>query len=427
MNANNMDANVGRDRASETNSRRNEGGARHASANAEREPPRIVERGDNHIVLECTAINSAGERVTSVVEVQLPRFPKPYLGGYRSLKNSLLYHNAFAQTDQIPHEHKTKFHREAQTVDYDTKSSKVPREMGTQMERTGIWIDPRTDKAMAPNFYFSSEMWEARREAAALFIQRHLRGYFARKRTRQLRKEHEDKRRDEVRAEEEFRVAEEVRHKREIERRMHPRTKDDFMILYDELELWRLNETNRIRENTTMTADERRIAMKALLDKETELLQTIDRLKLQAGKLNKDDKIQKFLKAMADAKLWLRSDGRYTEVHTPFTTRAKELMDIYNGLAAKSTTLDERLDILLNTKWTVKEFDSPLSREIVELIDREADMLNRGRPEASLDGLRKRLCNLFLRFIETPDYNPEAARFQKIPKMVFGATAGKPA
>eukprot|EP01017_Pseudomicrothorax_dubius_P038867 TRINITY_DN588_c0_g2_i2.p1 TRINITY_DN588_c0_g2~~TRINITY_DN588_c0_g2_i2.p1 ORF type:complete len:157 (-),score=57.34 TRINITY_DN588_c0_g2_i2:23-493(-) len=154
---------------------------------------------------------------------------------------------------------------------------------------------------------------------------------------------------------------------------------------------------------------------------------TIDRLKLQAGKLNKDDKIQKFLKAMADAKLWLRSDGRYTEVHTPFTTRAKELMDIYNGLAAKSTTLDERLDILLNTKWTVKEFDSPLSREIVELIDREADMLNRGRPEASLDGLRKRLCNLFLRFIETPDYNPEAARFQKIPKMVFGATAGKPA
>jgi len=35
---------------------------------------------------------------------------------------------------------------------------------------------------------------------------------------------------------------------------------------------------------------------------------------------------------MADPKQWLRSDGRYTEVHTPFTTRAKELMDIYNGL-----------------------------------------------------------------------------------------------
>ncbi len=26
---------------------------------------------------------------------------------------------------------------------------------------------------------------------------------------------------------------------------------------------------------------------------------------------------------MSDPKVWLRSDNRYTEVHTPFTTRAK--------------------------------------------------------------------------------------------------------
>lgn len=49
-------------------------------------------------------------------------------------------------------------------------------------------------------------------------------------------------------------------------------------------------------------------------------------------------------------------------------------------------TIDERLDILVNTKWTVKEWDCNLTREIVELIDREADMLNRGRPEKSLIG-----------------------------------------
>ena len=50
-------------------------------------------------------------------------------------------------------------------------------------------------------------------------------------------------------------------------------------------------------------------------------------------------------------------------------------------------TIDERLDILVNTKWTVKEWDCNLTREIVELIDREADMLNRGRPLKSLDGI----------------------------------------
>ena len=128
------------------------------------------------------------------------------------------------------------------------------------------------------------------------------------------------------------------------------------------------------------------MALKQLLDKETELLQTIDRLKINATKLNKQDKIQQFLKNMSDPKTWLRNDGRYTEVHTPFTTRAKELMDIYNGLRLTNLSLDERLDILLNTKWTVKEFECNLTREIVDLIDREADMLNRGRNETSLEG-----------------------------------------
>lgn len=99
---------------------------------------------------------------------------------------------------------------------------------------------------------------------------------------------------------------------------------------------------------------------------------------------------------MSDPKKWLRSDERLTEVHTPYTIRAKELMDIYNGLRLKNLSIDERLDILLNTKWTVKSKECNLTKEIVELIDREADMLNRGRPEQSLEGLRTRLCNLFL-------------------------------
>lgn len=76
---------------------------------------------------------------------------------------------------------------------------------------------------------------------------------------------------------------------------------------------------------------------------------------------------------------------------------------------------DERLDVLLHVKWTVKEFDCNLSREIVELIDREADMLNRGRNPKAMDGLRRRIANLFLQFIETPEFNPEATRYQIIP------------
>ena len=54
-------------------------------------------------------------------------------------------------------------------------------------------------------------------------------------------------------------------------------------------------------------------------------------------------------------------------------------------------------------------------------------MLNRGRSEASLEGLRKRLANLFLQFVHTPEFNPESARFQKVPQELFARPNVKPA
>ena len=47
----------------------------------------------------------------------------------------------------------------------------------------------------------------------------------------------------------------------------------------------------------------------------------------------------------------------------------------------------------------------------MELVDREADLLHRGRPSKSMDSLRLRLSNLFLRFLENPQCNPRATDF----------------
>jgi hypothetical protein len=237
-----------------------------------------------------------------------------------------------------------------------------------------------------------------------------------------LRKLKEDKENELRKRQEELREEEESKRKSEVERRMHPKKNKDFDILYNELEVWRLNETKKIKGSKELNEEEKKLALRVLLNKETKILQQIDRLKITAHDKNKNEKITNFLKAMSDPKLWKRSDGRFTEVHTPFSTRAKELMQLYNGLRLPFMTTDERLDVLLHTKWTVKEFDCNLTREIVDLIDREADMLNRGRSESSLEGLRKRLSNLFLQFIETPEFNPEAARFQKVPRELLQQT-----
>lgn len=139
-------------------------------------------------------------------------------------------------------------------------------------------------------------MWEERREEAALYIQRKVRGWRARRRTQKLKKQKEEKRKEQLEKEEEYRRKEEAKHKREIERRTHPRTKDDFNILYDELELWRTNEIQKIKDNAGLSENERKMLLKQILDKETDLLQTIDRLKIIAAKENKEEKITKFLK-----------------------------------------------------------------------------------------------------------------------------------
>lgn len=75
-----------------------------------------------------------------------------------------------------------------------------------------------------------------------------------------------------------------AKHNAEIQRRMHPRTRDDFEILYNELENWRQHETKRIEESG-LPEIERLEALAQLLHKQTKLLQTIDRLKITATKV----------------------------------------------------------------------------------------------------------------------------------------------
>eukprot|EP00658_Telonema_sp_P-2_P002749 TRINITY_DN11022_c0_g1_i1.p2 TRINITY_DN11022_c0_g1~~TRINITY_DN11022_c0_g1_i1.p2 ORF type:complete len:233 (+),score=80.61 TRINITY_DN11022_c0_g1_i1:187-885(+) len=198
----------------------------------------------------------------------------------------------------------------------------------------------------------------------------------------------------------------------EIDRRTHPRTAQDFALLHNELEAWRLQEVKRIEE-ANLSPEEKRIAMVELLKKQTKLLQTIDRLQQQASKDNKAKRVNTVLNKMSSAKAMPNLAA--TSVETPLTIRARELRDLYNGLQLANISADERLDVLLHVKWTVKEFECVLTREIVELIDREADLLNRGRKAATMTGLRQRLNNLFLQFIETPEFNPEALQYSRVP------------
>lgn len=42
---------------------------------------------------------------------------------------------------------------------------------------------------------------------------------------------------------------------------MHPKKYNDFDILYNELEAWRLNETKKIKNSTDLKEDEKKLAL----------------------------------------------------------------------------------------------------------------------------------------------------------------------
>ncbi|KAL4226123.1 hypothetical protein ACF0H5_014110 [Mactra antiquata] len=351
-----------------------------------------------------------------VVEIERTTRKKPFLGGYRHKKTSIEYHHASAQTmqKQRPPSGTEKFCRDTQTVEQHHRVQQTTNDTSTQMTGIGVYVSNMEDKLLIPKKYTTADEHLSMILNRVVIIQKYYRRWLA--------KRYVEKLKDDKRKRMEFERLEEIRKKKEkadrikkeFERRMNPKSKEDFDLLYHALEKWRQEELSRIDE--TLEGAERKAALCMLLDQETQLIAAIGRHKLEAEGDNKEKRIQSFLDKAAAPKKWKGHDGKSTEMDTPFTIRAKELRDIYNSINMKYLTQDERLDVLLTLKHTVKEHDCKLTQEIIELIDREADLLMRGVKESNLDGLRKRISTLFLQYIKTPTFNPEAAKLLKVPQ-----------
>ena len=166
---------------------------------------------------------------------------------------------------------------------------------------------------LRPLPYFDSDQLAELRLEKAIDLQRYTRGWFARATATALLQAQDESFAQIAAAEEAQRSEAEARHAKEIQRRMHPHAREDFEILYNELEAWRLQETRRI--NSERLAEHERLeALSHLLLKEQKLLQTIDRLRLQANDENRDKRIRSTLQLMSSPKRWLMSDGEVAQV-----------------------------------------------------------------------------------------------------------------
>lgn len=355
---------------------------------------------------------------TKEVNVEIERLArrKAFLGGYRHKQTGVEYHHAQTQTNPKPKPPSLVpvFSRDTQTVESKHQTQQTSNPTSTQMTRPGLYVSSAQDKLVVPGRYETAEEYQKRMLGKIVTIQTYYRRWLAKQYVSRLKSERDTRidweREEEIRK----RKEKEDRNRKEFERRMNPKTKEDFELLYSTLEQWRREELDRI--NANLTGAERKAALCQLLDQETELIAAVDRHQLDSSKENKEKVIQGLLQKAAAPKKWRNGDGKLLEMDTPFTLRGRELLGIYNSLQMKYLTQDERLDVLLTLKHTVKEHECKLTRELIELIDREADLLIRGVAEDKLTGLRKRISTLFLQYCKTPTFNPEIADLLTVPQ-----------
>ncbi|NWW74083.1 IQUB protein, partial [Climacteris rufus] len=351
-----------------------------------------------------------------VVKIERPTYNKPFLGGFRNMLTGVEFHNAGSQTKpkKRPDKGIQLFCKETQTVLEKNKVQQTRNTTSTQMTKVGLYVSNMTDKLLSPGKYFTAEEYHKRRLEAVIVLQKYFRRWHAKNLVQNLMEQKNLRLAQEAQEELRKKREKEEKLRREYERKLNPKTKEDFELLYHDLELWMQEETERI--NRTLTGAERKAALCALLEEETQLIACIGMHKLNANKENQQQAILHLLEKCAQPRRWKAYDGKITEMDTKDTLRGKELLEIYRSISTKDIPKDERTAVLLTLRCTVKEHECKLTQEIVALIDREVDLMSREVKEHNLEGLRKRICTLFLQFIKIPKFNPGVAGLLKVPQ-----------
>lgn len=229
------------------------------------------------------------------VEIERLNVKKPFLGGYKNKLTNKEYLNASAQTNRIfkPDNGIEKFSRDTQTVVSKHLNIQTRQDMATQMTKPGVFVSRIDDKLVTPRPYQTAEQREKIRIKSVVIIQKYFRRWQAKKRFVELKLAYDQRIKWEKEKEAERIRNIEERRQYDINRRLNPKTKDDFEILYAALEKWRMEEMAHI--NATKTGAARKAALAMLVDQEAELIATIERYKIDASTENKEKKIQYLL------------------------------------------------------------------------------------------------------------------------------------
>jgi len=123
----------------------------------------------------------------------------------------------------------------------------------------------------------------------------------------------------------------------EINRRMKPQTRNDFHILLQDIDIWRDTEIIAIKSKNV---DEKYNHLD-LLQKETTLLQAVDRLKRAALQSLRCDATAAALRRLSEPKKWsLQRRSGLIKIYTPLNITARKLLVLYKELIKDSPSCE---------------------------------------------------------------------------------------
>lgn len=347
-----------------------------------------------------------GEYKNVIVEIENRCIDKPFLGGFINKKTEVIYHHGYTQTGppkpKVPPEMKN--HRDTQTYFLRNRKLDTYYSRGTQMSNEETWINPVNDKILKAGPYETADEWEKRRnlEGKIKIIQRYFRAWKMRMALKILSAEYKkriEKELEELRYNEE---QNEIRKKKELIAKIFPRSKADFAMLYNMIDKWKKSETERIK---AMTCGPARIAeMYLLLEKEVEMLRSLERQKKQ---VKLDKMVQRdidFFKTIGDPLEWNSYyKNLYIQMDTLETQKGREYHELYLNVCNKNLDRESRLEALLNIKTLLKDHICQISMELLRLVDRACELITRGLSNRHLEVLQLRIEGLLMYHIKQPE------------------------
>lgn len=359
-----------------------------------------------------------------IVEIENQSVPKEWLGGFRNKMTNLNYHHASSQT--APRERKVfdypepgvavplLFHRDTQTpfrlreAKLDTSSDK-----GTQMCQTDQIIPKHEDKIISAKPYQSYADWlsENNVEEKVVVLQRSVRQWLHRMRVNRLMQVQKYLL-DDVKRQREQMLKEQAEKEKKIITDTFPSNRDDFYMLYLMVGKWWQKEWQRICD---MKKDESKKAeFVALLEKEIKLLTAIEKHRVEVKQAAMKKQQMRFLEMSSRPVTFRNARGQATTIDDPATQRAREFKEIYGKLVHNTDSHKDRIEVLMTLKQLMSNFTAyEYTKDIIKLIDREANLIAIGTADKDLELLRKRIEQLYMDFIHQPQFNPKVATYKK--------------